>query len=188
MPIDPQESVIAVAQLRLVLANQYRAGLAMVRDAVMRCPNAVWEQDAHDSAFWQIAYHTLYFTHLYLQPRVDDFVPHPGHQADVQHDDGLAGPPDPASERPLLPTPYGKEHVLAYVDQLIANVADALEAIDLTAADSGFPWYPVSKLEHQIINVRHLQHHAGQLTARVRDSGSGPVRWVGADPRAERTA
>jgi hypothetical protein len=44
---------------------------------------------------------------------------------------------------------------------------------------SGFSWYKVSKLEHQIINVRHLQHHTAQLADRVRRNANVGVRWAG---------
>ena len=69
----------------------------MLRESVDMCPEDVWDDGEHTSALWQIAYHALYFTHLYLQPHMDSFVAWDEHQSDVQHADGIAGPPDPAS-------------------------------------------------------------------------------------------
>jgi lambda repressor-like predicted transcriptional regulator len=54
--------------LRAILKSQYHAALAMLKEALERCPEEVWFSQAHVNRFWQIAYHTLYFTHLYLQP------------------------------------------------------------------------------------------------------------------------
>ncbi len=168
--------------LRDTLERQYRAAFAMLRDAIERCPDALWEDPTPTNAFWQVAYHTLFFTHLYLQPEEADFRPWSGHQGDVQHADGIAGPADPASPLPLLPEPYDKAQVLAYWDHLTADLDAALDRLDLRAAESGFWWYRIPKLEHQFVNLRHLQHHAAQLADRVRAATGEGVAWVSSGP------
>jgi len=174
---DP--TTVPLATLRTTLERQYRAALAMLRDAVERCPEALWNDPAPTNAFWQVAYHTLYFTHLYLQPDEAAFRPWPDHQADVQHADGIAGPDDPASPLPLVPAPYTREQVLAYAAYLEARLHEAVAALDLLSPESGFWWYrPMSKLEHQFVNLRHLQHHAAQLADRVRNHAGVGVAWV----------
>jgi hypothetical protein len=163
----------------MALTSQYYAGLAMLREAVAECPDEVWDDDAHTNAYWQIAYHALYFTHLYLQPNEDAFVPWAGHQSDVQHPDGIAGPADLASKLPLIPERYAKSQVLAYCDICDAMVDGAVALLDLDSEASGFRWYPIPKLEHQLVNVRHLQHHAGQLADRLRNEAGIGVNWAG---------
>ena len=176
---DTGPTVVQLDTLSAALERQVRAALAMLRDAVERCPESLWLDPAPTNACWQVAYHTLYFTHLYLQPDEAAFRPWPGHQADVQHPDGIAGPDDPASPLPLVPVPYTRDQVLAYVDQLDDGLHDALQALDLLAPDSGFSWYrPMGKLEHQLVNLRHLQHHAAQLADRVRNHAGVGVDWV----------
>ena len=49
-------------------------------------------------------------------------------------------------------------------------IDDAVDALDLDSTESGFSWYHMSKLEHQFVNIRHIQHHAGQLIDRVRSA------------------
>jgi hypothetical protein len=98
----------------------------------------------------------------------------------VQHEDGIAGPADPDSELPLIPRPYTQEQVLAYWRLLDAMVDDGVDGLDLTSRDSGFPWYRMSKLEHQLVNLRHLQHHAAQLADRLRASSDIGVKGVAA--------
>lgn len=170
----------AAAALATVLKSQYHAALAMLRDAIERCPDALWLDDAPKNAFWQVAYHALFFTHLYLGQDADSFEPWAEHQRDNQNEDGIGGTPDPASTLPLIPRPYSKEQVLRYwmiCDQMIDGGVDAL---DLRRRDSGFHWYKVSKLEHQIINIRHIQHHTAQLSDRLRAAENVGVKWVGA--------
>jgi antitoxin (DNA-binding transcriptional repressor) of toxin-antitoxin stability system len=38
----------------------------------------------------------------------------------------------------------------------------------------------MSKLEHQLVNIRHIQHHTAQLMDRLRASEDIGVKWVGA--------
>jgi hypothetical protein len=166
--------------LRDALKSQYHAGLAMLRDAIVQCPPPHWDATPHTNQFWQIAYHTLFFTHLYAQPDHASFRPWSGHQTDNQNPDGIAHPPRPDSPLPPLPRPYSKAQVLEYwtiCDQAIDGWIDAL---DLTAVESGFPWYSMSKLEHQLVSLRHLQHHTAQLADRLRAGSNVGVRWVGA--------
>jgi len=166
--------------LRGALKSQYHAALAMLREAIERCPEHLWLDGGPKNAFWQIAYHTLFFTHLYLQRRVEDFRPWSGHQGNVQHGDGIGGPRDPASNLPLIPEPYTREQALEYWRQVDEMVDPAVDGFDLASQESGFHWYRISKLEHQLVNLRHLQHHLAQLADRLRAAGDIGIRWVGA--------
>jgi hypothetical protein len=166
------------------LKSQYHATLAMLRQAIEACPETLWHERMGPSAPWQIAYHALYFTHLYLQTHLDAFEPWEGHQTGIQHEDGFSGPTpdhvDPAL--PELPDPYTKAQVLAYWEHCDRMVDTWVDEMDLASPDSGFFWYRVSKLEHQLINLRHLAHHTGQLADRVRVGADHGIRWIGARP------
>lgn len=163
-----------------ILKSQYHASLAMLRQAIELCPETEWLNATPTNAFWQVAFHTLYFTHLYLMPDAASFRPWPAGQNDVQHPDGIAGAADPQSPLPLIPEPYSRAQVLAYWEFCDRMVDEAVDALDLNSPDSGFYWYKVSKLEHQLISLRHVAHHAGQLADRVRASAGRGVGWVGA--------
>lgn len=165
---------------RAILKSQYHAALAMLKEALEHCPDDVWYSQAQVDSFWQIAYHTLFFTHLYLQPNQATFHPWEGHKEACQYPDGIAGPADPGSTLPLLPKPYTKAEVLAYWDVCDQMVDEAVDALDLQSPESGFYWYEVSKLEHQLINLRHIQHHAAQLADRLRAAAGLGIGWVGA--------
>jgi hypothetical protein len=166
--------------LRTILKSQYHAALEMLGETIERCPEDLWYSTGQTNAFWQVAYHTLFFTHLYMQTDEHAFRPWEQHQANVQHADGIPGPPDPNSTLPLIPDPYTKEQVIAYWRFCVEMVNDAVDAIDLFSSESGFHWYKVPKLEHQIINIRHIQHGAAQLADRLRAAESIGVNWAGA--------
>ena len=175
MPITP-------AALRTVLKSQYHAALAMLGEAIQRCPDEVWSSSEHKNAFWQIVYHTLFFADAYLQTDKEAFHPWEHHQGGVQHPDGIAGPADPNSSLPLIPKPYTKAQVLEYWTFCDQMLDDAVDKLDLESAQSGFPRYPISKLEHQLVNLRHIQHHAAQLADRLRSAADIGIKWVGSRP------
>lgn len=168
--------------LRATLKSQYRAALAMLRESVELCSDDLWFSKEHENACWQLAYHALFFAHAYLQPVIAAFRPWQHHQSNVQHEDGIAGPADPNSSLPLLPTPYTKAEVLEYWNFCDQLVDAAVDALDLHSTESGFPRYKIPKLEHQIVNIRHIEHHMAQIADRLRFSANLGVRWVGGSP------
>lgn len=165
--------------LRSVLKSQYHAALAMLREAIERCPDETWTSSEHVNSFWQVAYHVLYFTHLYLQPNEAAFQPWEHHQAKVQYEDGIPGAPDPDSTLPLIPQPYSRAQVLEYWRICDRMVDSAVDALNLQDPLSGFSWYEVPKFEHQLINLRHIQHHTAQLADRLRAAAGVGIKWVG---------
>ena len=51
---------------------------------------------------------------------------------------------------------------LRFVDELVDPTTDQL---DLDSDESGFSWYEdISKLSHELMNLRHVQGHVGQLS------------------------
>jgi hypothetical protein len=180
---QPATDVIDAEMVRSILKSQYHAALAMLHETLDRCPADLWSSTGHLNSFWQIAYHTLYFTHLYVQPNEAAFQPWE-HQQPAQYEDGIAGPPNPDSTLPLIPSLYTREEVLAYwkvCDDMIDNAVDALNLQD---PSSGFSWYKVSKFEHQIISIRHIQHHTAQLADRLRAAADVGIKWVGSNSRS----
>jgi hypothetical protein len=167
-------------EIRSIIKSQYHASLSMLRDTIDRCPEGLWNSTKSGNAFWQIAYHAVFFAHLYLFPNKDAFQPWAEHQSENQNEDGLPGPPDPKSALPLIPAPYKKEQVLRYLDLCNAMVDSAVEGLDIHNPDNGFPWYKnVTKLEHLFISTRHIQHHVGQLADRLRIAENVGTRWKG---------
>ncbi len=130
----------------------------MLRQSIERCPDDVWAAGAHPRTFWRVTYHTLYYTHLYLMPKLEDFKEWDQHQnqAKILWDDDEDGIP------PMEVT-YTQADMLEYLDQIDGNLAAWLDAIDFDSPESGFYWYKIPKLDHQILNVRHLGVHVGQL-------------------------
>ena len=155
--------------IKQVIQSQYLAALAMLKQAVEKCPQTVWDDPNDKFKFWSKAYHTIFYVHLYLQNAEKDFVPWEKHH-------------DPDGD-----IPFTKEEVLEYLAFAKKQVMERIPVTDLEA-ESGFHWYPVNKLELQFINIRHIQQHTGELyeTLGIRESAELP--WFGYNKRIKEQA
>jgi hypothetical protein len=146
------------------IKSQYFATLAMLQQAVVRCPQARWDDPAPKNAFWQVAYHVLFYTHLYLQPTEKEFHPWAKNRRGYQ-------------QMEIRETPYSQADILEYIAFCREQVEQQIECLDLDAP-SGFHWLPFNKLELQFYNIRHLQHHTGELCERLGVNGAIEIDWV----------
>lgn len=150
------------------IKSQYKASLEMLRQAIEKCPEALWTDASYQNPFWRLAYHTLIYTHFYLSPREEDFVPLDKFQKDLQ----LLGREIPGTRV------YSQAELLDFLTLVLDQVEIQVEALDLEAA-SGFDWLPFNKLELQFYNIRHIQQHTGELCERLGAHGEVEVAWVG---------
>ena len=86
--------VDATEAMGSALKSQYHGVLAMLRQAIERCSDELWANSEYANPFWRIAYHTLYYTHLYLQPNEASFRPWEHHQTGLQDMDDIPSSPD----------------------------------------------------------------------------------------------
>jgi hypothetical protein len=147
-----------------IIRSQYLATLEMLKHAVEKCPAALWDAPADKNKFWHVAYHALFYVHLYLQPTEQDFKPWGKHHD--QHDLATDG------------EPYTQVEVLEYLSFCQQQVAKRVPQLNLDA-ESGFYWLPFNKAELQIYNIRHVQQHAGELMERLGSRAGIEVDWVG---------
>lgn len=153
--------------IKPALKGQYHAAMDMLRGAIEACPPELWTGGIPPRSFWRLAYHTLFYTQLYLEQRMEDFVAWERHRDEVESDE----------ERERLDaTPYTKEELLAYWQIVDDGIDVQIDRLDLTACEPGFSWYKIPKLDHVILNLRHISEHAGQLRDRVMEAGIDQ-RW-----------
>jgi len=152
--------------IHTVIQSQYHAALAMLRQAVEQCPDPLWADASYSNPAWHVAYHTLYYTTLYLQPTAEDFDPQELFRDDVRGLDDS----DPALA-------LSKDEIFDYLAICLEQVDQQITSLDL-AGDSGFDWLPFNKLELQFYNIRHIQHHTGELSERIGAQGGADIKWV----------
>jgi hypothetical protein len=159
---------------RQVLTTQYEASLAMLNQCIGACPPDHWEDTIAQGTFRWVVYHTLFYMDLYLSPSNEAFTLRDFHNrgGDERGPEACVGLP--------------KDEALAYVplcrEKMLQSVANETEAS--LAGPSGFFWYEITRGEMHLVNIRHIQHHTGQLSAflrRVDDSFKDrkTLRWIG---------
>ena len=153
--------------LKLALKGQYHAAMDMLKEALEACPDEIWNGGTPPRQFWRLAYHALFYTHLYLEVKENDFTRWEHHRDEVVGDQ--------EHER-MDATPYTRAELLTYWALVDARIDPQLDKIDLSAPECGIPWYTLPKLDHVILNLRHLSEHAGQLRDRVMEVGIDQ-RW-----------
>lgn len=148
-----------VELFKQVLTCQFEAALWMLQDALGECPSQHWDGLIARYPFWTVAYHTLIFTDLYLAPSEDEFkfrAIHPGGWREFNDEF-----PTRRFERPEL-----LEYCVVVRDA--ARRALAVETEQTLPAPARFPRRIFSRAELYLYNLRHVQHHTGQLHAFLR--------------------
>jgi len=146
--------------LETILTGQFEASLAMLNQCVRLCNPEHWEGLIAKATFRRIAYHTLFFVDLYLSPRDEAFELRSLHRR--------GGWTEPDGEAPRVGLP--KDDTLGYVDICRAKMLETMawETAASLEGPSGFSWLPISRGELHIYNIRHIQHHTGQMSAYLR--------------------
>lgn len=155
--------------IRAVLKRQHHASLAMLRQAIEVCPDELWLSGEHPRNYWRIAYHAAGYAHLYLYEDMATWKPWALARNDCALLEGDVE----------VVTPYSKAEMLDFVDLIISEVDERIDAIDIEAPHVGFKWYPnVTRLELFILSLRHLHGHIGQLHELLIARGHD-VEWLG---------
>ncbi len=145
----------------------------MLNDCVQNCPQEHLDGKIANYTFWQVAYHTLFFVDLYLSPNAEAFEPRGFHPRGSDFKDGY--PSRRFDQREL--TEYLTICRQKGIETLASETPESLEHL------SGFQWLPFSRGEVHLYNIRHIQHHTGQLSAFLRRvdealQDSKAVRWI----------
>jgi hypothetical protein len=161
-----------------ILMSQYLAALEMLKQTITECPAALWNSPDDKTKFWQIAYHALFYTHLYLQDSEQTFTPWLKHRPEYQF---IGQVPWPPHSPPQIGEPYDQETVLEYLAFCQRQVTERVPQVN-GDAPSGFEWLPFSKLELQLYTLRHIQQHTGELMERLGVRANIEIQWVGRQP------
>jgi hypothetical protein len=161
------------ASVQQHFARQYLATLAMLKQAIVECPEELWLDSKYTNLFWHIAYHSVFYTHLYLHAAEAEFQPWARHRKDANY---LGGRRD--THESVTPVePYTRTDTLEYHALCCEEVKAKVPAVPLDR-ESGFSWLPFNRFEVHLYNLRHLAHHTGQLADRLRTVAGIGIPWV----------
>jgi hypothetical protein len=161
---------------KTLVTRQYEAALSMLKASVDKCPEAVWNSRGANYKFCQLVFHTLIFTDLYLgHDDEESFRRQPFHR----RNEGFFGDYEEFEDRAPVRL-YDKASILAYLEHCRSKAVEVMEGETAdTLSTRAESRRSLSRAELHIYNIRHIQHHAGQLSLRLRlETGDG-VDWVG---------
>ena len=164
--------------LKQLISNQFDAALCTLNACVDRCPDAAWDAPVANMKFCQVAFHTLFYADYYLGPdgEKDAFRAQPFHRenAAMFRDYEEFEP----REQVLI---YDRPSIRKYLQHCRTKAANAIESETAAslAAPAAFGRRAFSRAELYVYNTRHIQHHAAQLSLRLRLDHAIEVPWVG---------
>ncbi|WP_024772746.1 hypothetical protein [Aquimarina macrocephali] len=156
------------------IQSQYSSSLNMLKSAIEKCPNSLWTDKSYTNVFWQLSYHTLFYTDLYLSEKKELFQVWEKHKDNYEN---LGRIGEYGEKLPEIKTPYSKPEILLYHKKITKTLSNRVKKINFNS-HSGFDWLNFNKVELQFYNLRHLQHHTGQLCERIRQNTEERVGWV----------
>jgi hypothetical protein len=149
--------------LKACILSQFQATHRMLDDCIRLCPGANWDDKVAKYPFWLVAYHTLYCLDMYLEPREEDYRTDPRF-----HPKGME-----EIENEYPSKRFSKDELLAYSEFCHEKMVRVLggETPEALAGPSGHARRTFSRAELHLYNMRHVQHHSGQLGAVLRRAG-----------------
>ena len=152
--------------LKECLWGQFGASIDMLENAISLCPMKYWDTE---KKFWYHAYHCLFFLDYYLTMEPADFSPPPPFSKS-EFGEGMP-------ERVYTP------NELLILLQLCRRKCQRLMA-GLDEEKLNSRWINVtgkmnySVLEILLYNMRHVQHHTGQLNLILRQEINQAPQWI----------
>lgn len=154
---------------KTILWQQFGAAIDMLENALLACPTELWNDRSQTPEFWYVVYHTLFWLDLYLSDSVEGFTPPAPFTLDEM---------DPAGRLPERP--YTKDELQTYLEHGRQQCRATIEALtdEKIQQRSGFEWVDISVGELMFYNLRHVQHHVGQLNLILRQKTDSAPGWV----------
>jgi len=165
-----------LATFKELIANQFEAAFCTLGVCIDRCPDSAWDAQVVNLKFCQVAFHTLFFADYYLEANAES------QQTQRFH---LDNPDFFRDYEELLPKRqellYDKPSINKYLKHCRHKAATAIadETDEILRNPCGFKPKTFSRAELHVYNIRHIQHHAAQLSLRLRIDSSVDVPWIG---------
>jgi len=155
--------------LQTLLIHQFEAALATLRQCIERCPDEHWTAPVGNLPVWRVISHALFFADYYLSSSEAEHQPPAFHRNDELLWEYLPG------------DPYTKEQLNDYVEHCLVKARGVVsgEIEDVLSGPSGFERRTYTRAELHVCNIRHIQHHAAQVSLALRRDAGVSIDWFG---------
>ena len=148
-----------------ICKNECHAIIEMLHKAVNLCSDDLWNKENEDFPFWQLAYHSAYYLDFYLGEGPKKHV----ERFDIKEN---------LNER--MDRFLTKEQLKTYLIEIKKRCSRILEKLTTEKLEgkNSYFWTGPTLAHRLIYNIRHSQHHIGQLNLILRQNGLDPAKWV----------
>jgi hypothetical protein len=160
---------------KTLVTNQFEAAFCTLNACIDRCPEELWDRPVGSYPVSLVAFHTLFFADFYLEANETSIRTQQFHQEQALVFAGYEQlePREPVGR-------YEKGFIKAYLEhcrqKAIRVVAAETEAS--LKGPSGFARRNCTRAELHVYNMRHVQHHAAQISLRLRLDADIDIPWV----------
>jgi len=152
-------------ELKAILWKQFGASIDMLESSILVCPESFWDK----KDFWYSVYHTIFWIDYYSSTDPDAF-----------------SPPEPFTLSELDPkgiSPervYLKKELLEYLEYSSNKVFFLIDGLNEETSKERFITKKknYNRIEMILYNMRHVQHHVGQLNFLLRQNEDVAGQWV----------
>jgi hypothetical protein len=152
-----------------LLRQHTGAAIKMLENAIVACPEWLWDADDQQPPFWYLAFHTLFFLDFYYTSDPASFAPPAPFTLSELDPEGVLPERTYSKDELLAYLAHGRRKTLVFVDSLTAERA---------AERREYPWLQTTLGELVLIQLRHLQHHSAQLNLILRQRTDSAPGWV----------
>ena len=146
----------------------------MLEQCIIQCPDEYWNSSLHENRFWHITYHVLFYGALYLSCE-DEPILWSGCKTNHQFLSKTSYAPQYDPSKAYV---YSKNELIEFINWIRERLTSCFIE-NSQELPSGFSWISFSKYELYYYNLRHLQHHTGQLSERIKSYTGKGITWIG---------
>lgn len=146
--------------------SQFGASLDMLENAITACRDEHWNTD---DKFWYISFHCIFWTDYYLSTDPDNFTPPAPFTCSEFTTPGK-----------LPNTVFSKPELLSYTRYCKEKMNNLLREMHPDELNNRWinAYKNYSLLEILLYNLRHIQHHTGQLNLLLKQKTDTAPAWI----------
>ena len=148
--------------IKKVLQSQYDKCFHIFQETIKNYDKEIWfDEKNYKTPAWQITYHAIFYANIYCSPTEKDIV---HWQKEIKHYRDFKKMDEYRKNGEVI-EPYSITDMGEYLEFLKDKVPMYLDSINPEERCWPF-WYDESQLEFHINNLRHIQHHLGEIIER----------------------
>jgi hypothetical protein len=157
-------------------ARQIGAAFKMLEHAIDNANDRTWTARINNMPFWQLCYHALWYTDFYFHANQETFQPQ---SFDMKGIKNISIKPDSQMIEDQK-HPISKSNMKAYCNYARQKTNQFIQSINESyfTTPSPFEWHGFPKIDLVDYNLRHLQHHVGQLDIILRREQNIGNPWI----------